>query len=113
MTPDWIRSDIQALVDAHYGMAMPITVRSRDEHSLDTPAWNHTLTQHVERLLWDWNSQTEPCLDLVVWDFTTDSLQLIQSLCFKDAYPTQADWIGALRRLVVTSPSLWVVRHWA
>ena len=111
MVPTWIFNDIQALVNDHYACPMEITVMSRDEHSLEVPSWNHTVSQHVDRLLWDWDSQSTICMDLVVWDFTTDSLQLIQTLCFKDAYPTRAEWIGALRRLLVTSPSLWIVRH--
>jgi len=111
MTASWILSDIQALVNHHYGCPMDITVTSRDEDALRSPPWNPAVLSHIDRLMWDWNSQTTVCMDLVVWDFRTDSLQLVQSLCFKDIYPTRELWLHAIRCLLVDSPSIWIVRH--
>lgn len=106
----WILSDIQALVNAHYGMEMPITVVSRDEYAVSQPCVG-SFESAMERLLWDWDIRTEPCLDLVVWDATSESLQLVQAVCFMDAYPTHASWLCAVRTLLSRSASVWVVTH--
>ncbi len=110
MNAAWITSDIQCLVNAHYGMPMRITVQPRDEHSLCRPE-DPMGMGYYDRLICEWDSETGPCVDLVVWDNTTDSLQLVQTLCFKDSYVTRAAWLCAIRNLVRDNVSVWIVRH--
>ncbi len=103
-------ADIRALMNSHYGMPMRFTVQSRDEHSLGCLE-EHLGMDYYDRLIDDWDSETGPCLDIILWDHTTNSLQLVQSLCFKDAYVTRSAWLYAIRHLIRENASVWVVSH--
>lgn len=106
----WITADIRALMSAHYGMPMRVSVMPRDEHSLCRPD-EPTDLPYYDRLIAEWDSETGPCIDIVVWDHTSDSLQLVQTLCFKDSYVSRGAWLYAIRNLLRESASVWIVSH--
>ena len=106
----WITADIRALMSAHYGMPMRVVIVPRDEHSLCRPE-EHTGMGYYDRLIDAWDSDSGPCLDIAVWDHTSDSLQLVQTLCFKDSYVTRSAWLYAIRNLVRESASVWIILH--
>lgn len=110
MNESWIIAEIRALISQHYGMPMVISILSRDEHSLQRLTENPRVS-YYDQLIGEWSCETGPCIDLVTWDHTTESLQLVQTLCFRDAYVSYGAWVYAVRNLVRDSSSLWVVRH--
>ena len=110
MSDSWIAAEIRAIVTQHYGMPMIVNVVSRDEHCA-----NHlsmiSYVNYYDQLLSEWSSETGPCIDIVVWDHTTESLQMVQMLCFRDAYLSHAAWVYAVRSLIRENPSVWIVKH--
>jgi hypothetical protein len=90
------------LVADWYGLdTMPMTVWTREEeierfeaeHSEVFPElWdlvNHSVRQVRMWAKHDW-------VDIVVWNERTQSLRMIQDICFKDAYPNETEWHTAV-----------------
>ncbi len=106
------------LVADWYGLdTMPMTVWTREEeierfeaeHSEVFPElWdlvNHPVRQVRMWAKHDW-------VDIVVWNEATQTLRMIQDICFKDAYPNETEWHKAvLEVLKDATMKVWIVFH--
>lgn len=111
---------MKAIVADWYGMPpsqMPMTIVSREEEIEDFER------EHPEIPvgLWEWVNhpvrQTflwarRPDVDIVVWCEESQSVKLVQDICFKDAYPDDVAWRNAIRDLVGDPKrKVWIVFH--
>lgn len=110
---------IRTCVSEWYGVpSMPMSILTREaeidafekEHDYIPPdMWqfvNHPLRQ-VFRWLRD-----PCCVDIVVWNEASASHRMVQDLCFKDAYPSDAEWHRAILEIVKDPKrEVWIVTH--
>lgn len=76
----------------------------------EVPPFLWQFVNHHTRLVHQW-SRADLCIDLVVWDETTESPKLVQDLCFRDAYANELQWKTAIRNLIQSASCVWVVEH--
>lgn len=111
-------SVIRSLVAAHYGVrGMPMRVLKKADEVLafeaehpEVPPMLWEFVNHDIRLVRMW-ARADLCLDLVVFHAETQTYQMIQDVCFVDAYPDATAWHRAVFDLVKANPDVWVVTH--
>lgn len=114
----WDTAVIRALVREWYGLLeMPLRIVTKEEEIEEFEAehpevpvclWEYV--NHTVRLVRMW-AKPELCVDIVVWDETSQSHRMVQDVCFKDAYPEVLAWYQAVADLVKRSAKVWVVFH--
>jgi hypothetical protein len=97
---------------------MPLVLQTREEeieefekdHDYIPPEmWQ--FVNHPQRQVFRW-LRDPCCVDIVVWNPASASYRMVQDLCFKDAYPGDAEWHRAILT-IVKDPQLevWIVTH--
>jgi hypothetical protein len=97
---------------------MPLVLQTREEeieefekdHDYIPPEmWQ--FVNHPQRQVFRW-LRDPCCVDIVVWNPASASYRMVQDLCFKDAYPGDAEWHKAILT-IVKDPQLevWIVTH--
>ena len=105
-----VHNQIDKMIAKHYGMKLPIRVVSREDQIrkvfTNECSWGYLNKNAHLVLLW---RESSVCVDLVVrWK---GELELVQNVCFKDAYPSDTAWCLAIQDVLDQCTEVWVVHH--
>lgn len=116
----WDTRATKATVADWYGLLphqMPMRIETREqeveafeqEHP-EVPDCLWEFVNHPVRQVLMWSRRDD--LDIVVWNEPSQSMKLIQDVCFKDAYPDDRAWRQAILEIVKDeTKKVWFVWH--
>lgn len=116
--PTWDINAMKAVVAEWYEMpAMPMRILTREEEAEtfeaehpEVPDWCWEHIKHPVRQTFMW--ARHEFVDILVWNEPSQSVRLVQDICFKDAYSDVASWHAAVRDIVADpARRVWIVFH--
>lgn len=116
----WDTNTMRAVVADWYGLTpsqMPMVIWSREEEieryeadHPEVPVVMWEWVNHPVRQVFLWARRSD--VDIVVWDEQSQSMKLVQDLCFKDSYVDDVAWRNAVLEIVKDpTRKVWIVFH--